>query len=137
MTPDCAVCCLKQERHNTGLPCVGLKGTVVSMPHSEHWCESQDAPWSPANALRLALLAVPGSFVNCLSWKNSCSPAVNTNSAPQSLHVKTLSLNSMAGFPKEGKFIEIAMNMISLPVPFPCLCFDNNQGPGRNKYRGK
>src|ERR1017187_10121611 len=26
---------LKHCRHSTGRPCVGLKGTVVSMPHSE------------------------------------------------------------------------------------------------------
>jgi hypothetical protein len=31
-----ACCFWKQERHSTGLPCVGLKGTVVSAPHSEH-----------------------------------------------------------------------------------------------------
>jgi hypothetical protein len=40
-----------------------------------------------------------------LSWKKSCSPAVNTNSAPQSLHFKTLSINSMAGFPKAGRTV--------------------------------
>ena len=28
-------CFWKQERHSTGLPCVGLNGTVVSAPHSE------------------------------------------------------------------------------------------------------
>ncbi len=26
----------KQERQNTGRPCVGLKGTVVSIPQAEH-----------------------------------------------------------------------------------------------------
>jgi len=31
-----------------------------------------------------------GSFVNFLSWKNSCSPAVNTKSVPQSMHFKNL-----------------------------------------------
>jgi hypothetical protein len=30
-----------------------------------------------------------------LSWKNSCSPAVKTKSAPQSIHFRTLSWNSM------------------------------------------
>jgi hypothetical protein len=42
-----------------------------------------------------------------LSWKNNCSPAVKINSAPQSLHFKTLSMNSMAGFPEAGKVDEI------------------------------
>jgi len=27
--------CWKHSRQNTGLPCVGLKGTVVSLPHPE------------------------------------------------------------------------------------------------------
>src|SRR6516225_3345824 len=40
-----------------------------------------------------------GSFLNCLSWKNNCSPAVNTKSAPQSTHFKTLSWNSMEELP--------------------------------------
>jgi hypothetical protein len=56
-----------------------------------------------------------------LSWKKSCSPAVNTNSAPQSLHFKTLSMNSMAVFPKEGNWLKSATNTINLPVPFPCF----------------
>jgi hypothetical protein len=30
-----------------------------------------------------------------LSWKKSCSPAVNTKSLPQSIHFRTLSWNSM------------------------------------------
>lgn len=36
-----------------------------------------------------------GSFLNCLSWKNNCSPAVKTNSLPQSMHLRILSTNSM------------------------------------------
>src|SRR5437870_8716956 len=36
-----------------------------------------------------------GSFLNCLSWKKSCSPAVKTKSAPQSTHFRTLSWNSI------------------------------------------
>jgi hypothetical protein len=40
-----------------------------------------------------------GSFLNCLSKKKSCSPAVKTNSAPQSTHFKTLSWNSMRHAP--------------------------------------
>jgi hypothetical protein len=36
-----------------------------------------------------------GSFLNCLSWKNNCSPAVKTKSLPQSTHFSILSWNSM------------------------------------------
>ena len=51
----------------------------------------------PNEEVRLALQALQrlGSFLNCLSWKNSCSPAVKTKSVPQSIHFKTLSWNSM------------------------------------------
>ena len=122
MAPCSGVCCLKQERHNTGLPCVGLKGTVVSMPHCEHLVRVSGRTLAPPR-MRFALhcLQCLGSFLNCLSWKNSCSPAVNTNSAPQSLHFKTLSVNSMAVFPKEGKFEDIGHEPLNLPVPFPCF----------------
>ena len=122
MAPCSGVCCLKQERHNTGLPCVGLKGTVVSMPHCEHLVRVSGRTLAPPR-MRFALhcLQCLGSFLNCLSWKNSCSPAVNTNSAPQSLHFKTLSVNSMAVFPKEGKFKDIGHEPLNLPVPFPCF----------------
>jgi hypothetical protein len=56
-----------------------------------------------------------------LSWKKSCSPAVKTNSAPQSLHFKILSVNSMAGFPKEGKFYEIGHERDQLAGPVSLL----------------
>lgn len=36
-----------------------------------------------------------GRFLNCLSWKKICSPAVNTKSWPQSTHFSILSWNSM------------------------------------------
>jgi len=51
----------------------------------------------PNRAARLALqnLQRLGSFLNCLSWKNNCSPAVNTKSFPQSMQVKALSMNSI------------------------------------------
>src|SRR5438067_9511526 len=43
----------------------------------------------------LQVLQRLGSFLNCLSWKKSCSPAVKTKSAPQSTHFRTLSWNSI------------------------------------------
>jgi hypothetical protein len=63
---------------------------------------------------------------------------VNTNSALQSVHFKTLSLNSMAGFPKKRRALKSAMPRKNLPIPLPCLrTAINNQGPDRNKFSGK
>src|SRR5207302_7000933 len=52
---------------------------------------------APSDDARFPLQALQrlGSFLNCLSWKKSCSPAVKTNSAPQSMHLRFLSWNSM------------------------------------------
>jgi len=52
---------------------------------------------APAWALRFDLHGLHrfGSFLNCLSWKKSCSPAVKTNSPPQSTQVKSRSTNSI------------------------------------------
>src|SRR6266705_6602036 len=38
-----------------------------------------------------------GSFLNPLSAKKSCSPAVKINSSPQSMHRRTLSMYSCTG----------------------------------------
>src|SRR5439155_24771960 len=100
----------KHPRHSTGRPCVGLKGTVVSTPHSEQVvrvsvrempaaagpepCRS-DAP----ARLNLHGLQRLGSFLNCLSKKNNCSPAVKMNSLPQSTQVNNRSTNSITAFP--------------------------------------
>jgi hypothetical protein len=58
----------KQLRHSTGLPCVGLNGTVVSSPHSEHVVRVS-ARTRPPLELRFALHCLQrlGSFTNCLS----------------------------------------------------------------------
>ncbi len=112
-------CCFwKQDRHSTGLPWVGLKGTVVSSPHSEQVVRVSERTLEPPRA-RFALhcLQCLGSLVNCLSWKNNCSPAVNMNSAPQSLHFNTLSTNSIAGFPISGKPTEIGHDSEKLAGP--------------------
>src|ERR1700683_550316 len=95
--------CWKHSRQNTGRPCVGLKGTVVSLPHCEQtvlvstrciFPEPEPAlmlcPRFPLHALHRL-----GSFLKPLSAKNICSPAVNTNSAEQSAHFKILSLYSI------------------------------------------
>src|SRR5258706_8791135 len=78
----------KHSRQNTGRPWVGLNGTVVSLPHAEHmvrvstfWCTGAVlAPVKCATRFDLHALQRLGSFLNCLSWKKSCSPAVNTKS---------------------------------------------------------
>jgi hypothetical protein len=77
---------------------VGLNGTVVSLPHDEQDARVStrscgwecDAAWRDP---RWALQARQrfGSFLNCLSAKNACSPAVHTKSEPQSLQRRTLS----------------------------------------------
>ncbi len=107
-----AVRCLfwKHCRQSTGRPCVGLNGTVVSTPHSEQ-CVRVSVREMPAAAGPAPVLADRparfdlqglhrfGSFLNCLSKKKSCSPAVKMNSPPQSTQVKILSTNSMAATP--------------------------------------
>src|SRR5579862_2695593 len=81
----------KHSRQNTGLPWVGLKGTVVSRPHCEQvvMVSVRGAP-AGAPPWRLALHALQrlGSFLKFRSRKKCCSPAVKTNSAPQSEHLR-------------------------------------------------
>src|SRR5262252_6565721 len=88
--------CWKHSRQKTGRPCVGRKGTVVSLPHCEQLVfvsARTGVEDPPIDSARLALqdLQRLGSFLNPLSAKNICSPAVNTNSAPHSAHFRTLS----------------------------------------------
>ena len=101
---------------------MGLNGTVVSDAHSEQVVRVSERTLGPPRA-RFALhcLQCFGSFVNCLSWKNSCSPAVNTNSASQSTHFNTRSTNSMAGFPKTGNSLKPAKIPKSRRSRFPVL----------------
>src|SRR3954470_14502091 len=93
--------CWKHSLQKTGRPCVGRNGTVVSLPHAEHWVwvSTRFETVGPALArfARLDLHALQrlGSFLNCLSAKKSCSPAVQTNSDPQSTHANDLSWNSI------------------------------------------
>jgi len=87
----------KHSRQYTGLPCVGLKGTVVSRPHCEQVViVSVLVKPEPDEPCRLVLqfLQRLGSFLKFLSWKKCCSPAVKTKSAPQSTHLRTRSWNS-------------------------------------------
>src|SRR5436309_10609962 len=100
-----ALRCWKHSRQNTGRPCVGRNGTVVSFPHCEQLVLVSariGVPLPPPEAsIRLALQALQrfGSFLKPLSAKNICSPAVKTNSAPHSEHFRTLSWYSMSRSP--------------------------------------
>jgi hypothetical protein len=45
--------------------------------------------------------------------------------------LRTLSVNSMAGFPEGGNLLKSAIDL-DAPVPFPRLrTLSNNKGPGR------
>lgn len=84
----------KHDRHSTGRPWVGLNGTVVTLPQVEQVTRVSAWTLNPRTA-RLTLHSGHrlGSFLNCLMRKNSCSPAVNTNSPPQSAQIRILSSN--------------------------------------------
>src|SRR4249920_2076745 len=75
--------CWKHSRQNTGRPCVGRNGTVVSLPQAEQLVlvSTRSRPMPPppegrAARLALQLLQRLGSFLKFLSAKKSCSPAV-------------------------------------------------------------
>src|SRR5436190_11527305 len=93
----------KHSRQNTGRPCVGRKGTVVSLLHAEQLVvvSTRSRPTPPApdgRAARLALQLLQrfGSFLKFLSAKKSCSPAVQMKGSPQSTQFRVLSWNSIA-----------------------------------------
>src|SRR6185503_16071061 len=94
----------KHSLQNTGRPCVGLNGSVVSLPQAEHivWVSTRSRPIPPpaGRAARLALHVLHrfGSFLKFLSAKNCCSPAVQMNSVPQSTHLRILSWNSIGRY---------------------------------------
>src|SRR5262249_45789121 len=95
--------CWKHSRQKTGRPCVGRKGTVVSLPHCEQdvFVSALICPPPPPPSALFALQPLHrfGSFLNPLSAKNICSPAVTTNSAPPSPHLCPLSWNSICRCP--------------------------------------
>src|SRR5437764_1047917 len=94
----------KHSLQNTGRPCVGLNGTVVSLPHAEHVVtvstRSRAMPAPAGRAARLPLQDLHrfGSFLKFLSAKNCCSPAVQMNSVAQSTHLRIRSWNSIGRY---------------------------------------
>src|SRR5262245_47239327 len=101
----------KHSLQKTGRPCVGLKGTVVSFPQAEQVVmvsTRSRATTPPAGRLaRLLLQALHrfGSFLKFLSAKNCCSPAVHTNSALQSTHLRIRSWNSIGRYLVGGRSV--------------------------------
>src|SRR5262245_20806650 len=91
----------KHSLQNTGRPCVGRNGTVVSRPQAEQLVtvstrsRATDPPTGRLARFPLQALHRLGSFWKFLSAKNCCSPAVQTNSALQSTHLRILSWNSI------------------------------------------
>src|SRR6478672_559038 len=107
----------KHSLQKTGRPCVGLKGTVVSLPHAEQWVTVSTRSLADAPAGRLARLPLHalqrfGSFLKFLSAKNCCSPAVQTNSALQSTHLRIRSWNSI------GRYL-VGVGRVVLATPAP------------------
>ena len=96
---------LKHSLQYTGLSLVGWNGTLASLPHLAQTVVNI------SRGSRLALLRLSrhalhlcGSLSKPFSAKNSCSPAVNTNSHPQSLHVSVLSWNILIPLLKGKNF---------------------------------
>src|SRR5262245_51141191 len=114
----------KHSLQKTGRPCVGLKGTVVSLPQFEQLVmvstRSRPPPGPPAGrAARLALHALQrfGSFLKFLSAKNCCSPAVHTNSALQSTHLRIRSWNSIGRY-----LVGVGRVLLATPAPAGASC---------------
>jgi hypothetical protein len=109
----------------TGRPCVGRKGTVVSFPQAEHVVlvsTRSRAIGAPAGRLaRLPLQALQrfGSFLKFLSAKNCCSPAVQTNSALQSTHLRILSWNSIGRYLVGRRSVLLRLAPEFLAITFP------------------
>src|SRR3954470_1538614 len=123
----------KHSLQKTGRPCVGLNGTVVSLPHAEQLVTVSTrsrAIMAPAGRLaRLPLQALHrfGSFLKFLSAKNCCSPAVQTNSALQSTHLRIRSWNSIGRYLVgrsslfRSNLLDFAPELLTVALPGPRL----------------
>jgi hypothetical protein len=115
-----------------------LNGTVVSAPHCEQVVRVSGLELPPLEArFALQFLHRLGSFLNCLSWKKSCSPAVKTKSLPQSAHFKTLSTKSIPRPLRLTQRSRQAAPAREWPVVIPDLWLleDLKRGPGRSEMR--
>src|SRR5262245_25848775 len=57
-----------------------------------------------------------GSFLKFLSAKNCCSPAVQTNSEPQSTHLRTLSWNSIGRHLVGSVLLQLPPELLPIPL---------------------
>src|SRR5216683_6917856 len=111
----------KHSLQKTGRPCVGLKGTVVSLPQAEHVVtvstrsRATDPPEGRLARLALQVLHRFGSFLKFLSAKNCCSPAVQMNSVPQSTHERILSWNSIGRYLVGVGLFRFAPELLTIP----------------------
>src|SRR5205814_8528482 len=112
----------KHSLQKTGRPCVGLNGTVVSLPQAEHVVRvstrSRTALAPTGRAARLPLQALHrfGSFLKFLSAKNCCSPAVQMNSVPQSTQLRILSWNSIGRYLVRVGLFCFAPEFLAIPL---------------------
>ena len=110
---------LKHDLQRTGLSCVGLNGTVVAMPHSEHCTWVSGRTRVPPARLALHSLQCLGSCVNPRSWKNCCSPAEKTNSKPHDKHLMSRSVHCIDSPRSSG--------ISRKPAVRPAVCFDESE----------
>lgn len=100
------------------VPPIIAGGSKVRAVRSSDRAEWPD-PRSCGPPLSLHPLKRLGAFVNCISQKKACSSALKTNSAPQSVHFRIRSENSMAGPLPDTK-------------PPACSCMSMSPGPRRS-----
>src|ERR1700704_5264695 len=113
----------KHALQKTGRPCVGRKGTVVSLPQAEQVVTVSTRSRATGPAGRLARLVLQflhrfGSFLKFLSAKNCCSPAVQMNSVAQSTHLRIRSWNSIGRYLVGVGLFRFAPELLA--IPFPC-----------------
>src|SRR5947209_16914861 len=126
----------KHSLQKTGRPCVGLNGTVVSLPQAEHmvWVSTRSRPIPPPPAGRAARLPLQalhrfGSFLKFLSAKNCCSPAVQTNSVPQSTQLRIRSWNSIGRYLVGSVYSDSRRSFLRLRLR-ASACFALRLSPG-------
>src|SRR5205814_9632252 len=78
----------KHDRHKTGRRRRGRNGTTVEAPQSEQVTLVSTRPRLLVS-FPLHCLQWRGGWIKPLSRKKSCSPALKTNSSPQSTHLRT------------------------------------------------
>jgi hypothetical protein len=105
----------------TGRPCVGLKGTVVSLPQAEQVVTVSTrsrATWPAGRLARFVLQFLHrfGSFLKFLSAKNCCSPAVQMNSVAQSTHLRIRSWNSIGRYLVGSDLLQLAAELFAIPL---------------------